>query len=173
MTTATARTLFAVTATPQAEPMPWPGYEPSRGEAALLDWGWAASRLEGARRYWLATRQAGGSPHVRAVWAVWVDGLVAFSTGRETRKARNLAVEPRCSLAVEAGDDAVVAEGVAEEVTDRAGVERADAAYTAKYGSSMLVGDSAVFAVRPVVVIGISESDSSVRPTRWRLQSAT
>jgi hypothetical protein len=150
--------------------MPWPGYEPAPNEAALLDWSWAAFRLERARRYWLATRHAGGSPHLRAVWAVWVDGRLAFSTGRATRKARSLAVEPRCSLAIEFGEDAVVAEGVAEELTDRAPVERVDAAYTAKYGSSMLVGDSSVFAVRPLVVVGLSENDPSVRPTRWRLE---
>jgi pyridoxine/pyridoxamine 5'-phosphate oxidase len=148
--------------------MPWPGYEPERGDATLLEWSWAAARLDEARRYWLATARADGSAHLRAVWAAWVDGRLAFSTGRATRKARNLAVQPRCSLAIEAGDDSVVVEGVAEELTDRARIDRADAAYAAKYGSSMLVGDSPVFEVRPVLVIGFREDHPSVRPTRWR-----
>jgi len=158
-----------MSATPPAEPMPWPGYEHQPRDAGLLRWGWAAERLQEARRYWLGTRHADGSAHLRAVWAAWVDGRLAFSTGRATRKARNLLAEPRCSLAIEAGDDSVVVEGVAEELTDRARIGQADAAYTAKYGSSMLVGDSVVFAVRPVLVIGFRESDPSVRPTRWRL----
>jgi hypothetical protein len=155
--------------TPPAEPMPWPGYEPGARDAGLLRWSWAAERLQEARRYWLGTTHADGSAHLRAVWAAWVDDRLAFSTGRATRKARNLVAEPRCSMAIEAGDDSVVVEGVAEELTDRARIEQADAAYAAKYGSSMLVGDSVVFAVRPVLVIGFRESDPSVRPTRWRL----
>jgi hypothetical protein len=158
-----------MTLTPRAEPMPWPGYEPAPEASGLLDWTWAVARLAEARRYWLSTGRADGSAHLRAVWAAWVEGGLAFSTGRATRKARDLGADPRCSLAVEAGGDSVVVEGVAEELTNRAGIERADAAYVAKYGSSMLVGDSAVFAVRPLVVTGISESDPSVRPTCWRL----
>jgi hypothetical protein len=158
-----------MTSTPLAEPMPWPGYELPRGDAGLLPWSWAAGRLQEARRYWLASTHADGSAHLRAVWAAWVDGRLAFSTGRETRKARNLAAETRCSIATEHGHDSVIVEGVAEELTDRAAVERADMAYVAKYGSSMLVGDSPVFAVRPRFVIGFRERDRSVRPTRWRL----
>ena len=149
--------------------MPWPGYEPAPGQARLLEWSWAVGRLREARRYWLATTHADGSAHLRVVWAAWVRDRLAFSTGRATRKARNLAAEPRCSLAIEAGDESLVVEGVAEEVTEAALIREADAAYVAKYGSSMLIGDSPVFSVRPLVVIGVSESDPSARPTRWLL----
>ncbi len=157
-----------LTPTPIAEPMPWPGYQPERPDAGLLPWSSAEGRLHQARRYWLATSRADRSAHLRAVWAAWADGTLAFSTGRLTRKARNLALEPRCSIAVEHEDDSVVLEGVAEELTDRARIARADAVYVAKYGSSMLIGDSPVFAVRPLVVIGFHESDPTVGPTRWR-----
>jgi hypothetical protein len=150
--------------------MPWPGYEAPPGQARLLEWSWAVGRLREARRYWLATAHADGSAHLRAVWAAWVQGQFAFSTGRATRKARNLADDARCSLAVEAGDDSLVVEGVAEELTDSELIAAADAAYVAKYGSSMLIGDSPVFSIRPVVVIGFSEGDPSARPTRWRLR---
>jgi len=149
--------------------MPWPGYEPPPGQARLLEWSWAERRLREARRYWLATTHADGSAHLRAVWAAWVGGRLAFSTGRVSRKARNLAVEPRCSLAVEAGDDSLVVEGVAAELTDAALIAQADAAYVAKYGSSILVGDSPVYSVRPVIVIGFREDDPSARATRWRV----
>ena len=44
-----------------------------------------------------------------------------------------------------------------------------DAAYVAKYGSSILVGDSPVYSVRPVIVIGFREDDPSARATRWRV----
>jgi hypothetical protein len=66
------------------------------------------------------------------VWGAWVHDAVVFSTGRRTRKARNLLVRPRCLLTNEHADQAVVIEGVAAELTDPAELDRADAAYRAK-----------------------------------------
>jgi nitroimidazol reductase NimA-like FMN-containing flavoprotein (pyridoxamine 5'-phosphate oxidase superfamily) len=159
-----------VAAEPIAEPMPWPGYAPEGAGDALLAWTWAVERLAAARTYWLATTHAAGTSHLRPVWAVWSEGRLAFSTGRGTRKARNLARTPRCSVALREADGAVVVDGVAGEVVDAAARARIDAAYTAKYGSSMLIGESPVFAIRPTSVIGIGEAGGgSPRPTRWRL----
>jgi nitroimidazol reductase NimA-like FMN-containing flavoprotein (pyridoxamine 5'-phosphate oxidase superfamily) len=157
-----------VTDIPTAEPMPWPDYEPDGGDAELLPWSWAVERLQACRTHWLATARADGSAHLRPVWAAWSDGALAFSTGRTTRKARNLANDARCSMAVQEAGGSVVVDGVAAELTDPAARERADAAYKQKYGSSMQVGDSPVFAVRPIVVVGINEDGGSLRPTRWR-----
>ena len=156
-------------AEPRAERMPWPGYEPERPGAGLLPWSWALERLERSRRYWLATARADGSPHVMPVWAAWHEGALVFSTGAGTRKARNLRARPRCSVAIGDGAEAVVVEGVGEELSDPAALGRADAAYAAKYGSSMLLPDSPVFAIRPRVVTGVVESEGGPLPTRWRL----
>ena len=38
-------------------------------------------------------------PHVTGVGALWVDGSFWFETGERTRKGRNLARDPRCTLA--------------------------------------------------------------------------
>lgn len=156
---------------PRAERMPWPGYTPTEAEARLLRWGWAVERLQRSRRFWLATAGPEGSPHLAAIWAVWTGDALAFSTGRQTRKARNLAVRPRCTVSTESGGEAVVVEGVAGEVTDPERLARIDDDYTAKYASSMLVPDSPVFAVRPLLVSGIVDSNGFVLPTRWRLAS--
>jgi hypothetical protein len=71
-----------------------------------------------ARTTWLATVNEDGSPHVTAVGALWLDGAFWFQTG-DTRKGRNLARDPRCSVAVSIRDADVVIEGHAARVTDR------------------------------------------------------
>lgn len=149
--------------------MPWPGYGTPRAGASLLPWEWAEQRLAGSRRYWVASARADGTPHLAAVWAVWVDGALCFSTGRLTRKARNLAARPRCTVATESGEEAVVLEGDAVEVPSGPERDLIDAAYAAKYGSSMLIGDSPVIAVRGVLVSAVVDGDAPVLPTRWRL----
>jgi len=71
-----------------------------------------------ARTTWLTTLNEDGSPHVTAVGAVWVDGAFWFQTG-DTRKGRNVARDPRCSVALSIRDADVVVEGHAARVTDR------------------------------------------------------
>ncbi len=71
-----------------------------------------------ARTTWLSTVNEDGSPHVTAVGALWLDGSFWFQTGSGTRKGRNVARDPRCSIAVSIRDADVVAEGEAERETD-------------------------------------------------------
>lgn len=72
-----------------------------------------------ARTTWLATVNEDGSPHVTAVGAIWHDGTFWFQTGVGTRKSRNVARDPRCSVALSICDADVVIEGDAARVTDR------------------------------------------------------
>lgn len=67
---------------------------------------------------WLATIDADGSPHVTGVGALWVDGSFWFETGRTTRKGRNLARDPRCTISLATDVFDLVVEGEAELVTD-------------------------------------------------------
>ncbi len=71
-----------------------------------------------ARTTWLTTLNEDGSPHVTAVGALWLDGAYWFQTGDGTRKSRNVARDPRCSVAVSVLDADLVVEGDAEHVTD-------------------------------------------------------
>lgn len=73
---------------------------------------------------WLTTLDPDGAPHVTPVGAIWVDGTFWFQTGR-TRKARNLARDPRCTLAVSIRGADVVIDGTAERVTGEAELRRA------------------------------------------------
>ncbi len=82
-----------------------------------------------SRTTWLTTINEDGSPHTTPVGAIWVDGSYWFQTGTGTRKSRNVARDPRCSVAVSIRDADVVIEGTAVPVTDPAAVARAAKAW--------------------------------------------
>jgi hypothetical protein len=77
-----------------------------------------------SRTTWLATVNEDGGPHVTAVGALWLDGSYWFQTGARTRKGRNVARDPRCSIAVSLRDADVVVEGDATRVRDPDAVAR-------------------------------------------------
>ncbi|MGH9079740.1 MAG: pyridoxamine 5'-phosphate oxidase family protein [Acidimicrobiales bacterium] len=76
-----------------------------------------AQDAHNSRTTWLTTINEDGSPHVTAVGALWLDGTFWFQTG-DTRKRRNVARDPRCSIALSIRDADVVVEGDAVSVTD-------------------------------------------------------
>jgi hypothetical protein len=96
----------------------------------LLDWQRVEGRLDqgiteapdtgGPNRHtcWLATINGDGSPHVTGLGGLWVDGAFWFQTGDRTRKAKNIARDPRCTLSVATHEFDLVMEGVATKVTD-------------------------------------------------------
>jgi PPOX class probable F420-dependent enzyme len=96
----------------------------------LLEWERIESRLArgvtqapgtgGPNRHtcWLATIDRDGGPHVTGVGALWHDGTFWFETGEGTRKGRNLARDPRCTLSVATDVFDLVVEGEAHRVTD-------------------------------------------------------
>jgi hypothetical protein len=69
---------------------------------------------------WLATIDADGRPHVTAVGAQWHDGSFWFETGPTTRKARNVARDPRATLSLALHDYDIVIEATVEHVVDPA-----------------------------------------------------
>jgi hypothetical protein len=107
------------------------------------------------------------------VWGVWHDGAFWFSSGRPSRKARNLAADPRCVVTTENPVDPVVVEGTAEVVTDpEALTPRMLALENAKYQTdySIELLDPAVnttIRVRPRWAFGLAEGDFTGSPTRW------
>ena len=59
-----------------------------------------APEAHNSRTKWLATINEDGSPHLTAVGALWLDDTFWFQTGAGTRKSRNIALDPRCSISV-------------------------------------------------------------------------
>jgi Pyridoxamine 5'-phosphate oxidase len=100
-------------------PLSWePGLRSWAAVAKKLDAGSApAPDAANSRTTWLSTVNQDGSPHVTAVGALWVDGTFWLQTGAGTRKGRNVARDPRCSVAVSIRDADVVIEGDARRVT--------------------------------------------------------
>lgn len=100
---------------PKASRPHMPGYGILDAESAkgLLPWNWATDRLTKAHTYWVATTRPDGAPHVMPVWGVWLNDTFSFSTGNQSRKARNLAENPRCVIACELNQDQIMVEGVA------------------------------------------------------------
>ena len=99
-----------------------------------VDWAAVAEKLDAgsapapdalnSRTTWLSTVNEDGSPHVTAVGALWLDGTFWFQTGAGTRKGRNVARDPRCSIAVSIRDADVVIEGDAARVTEPGALAR-------------------------------------------------
>ena len=136
----------------------------------LLPWAWAEERLTANRNYWLATVRPDGRPHVQAVWGVWVDGALWFSTGAESRKARNLAANPACVVTTQDADEPVVVDGEAVVVDPDEALAIAGGAYHGKYAPHRLdpvLGP--IFRVRPTVAFGLIEDESQFAgtATRW------
>jgi general stress protein 26 len=140
----------------------------------LLSWSWAQERLERTWNYWVATTRPDGRPHAMAVWGVWLDQAFYFSTGRLTRKARNLAQNPSCVICTESAAEAVIVEGIAEAISDPAFLTQLASVYQAKYQESY-PNDSNVYAVRPKVVFGFVENAAEFAgsATRWSLSDPT
>jgi nitroimidazol reductase NimA-like FMN-containing flavoprotein (pyridoxamine 5'-phosphate oxidase superfamily) len=150
-----------------------PGYGikgPDEG-SGLLPWSWAVERLVASHDYWVVSVDADGAPAVMPVWGAWLDDALWFSSSPGSRRARNLARDPRCAITTDNALEPVVVHGAAERVTDRAAVETFTAAINPKYDEEITVeffAENALFAVRPRVVLALTEADFTGSPTRWQ-----
>jgi hypothetical protein len=95
------------------EPLPW-----SRPHDLL-----AAGIFLGTA--FLGTVRPDGRPHAAGIGAVWLDRDIYFTSGPKTRKSRNLAVNPACTISARLATIDIVFEGEAARVTDRPTLERA------------------------------------------------
>ncbi len=140
--------------------------------AGLLPWSWAAERISKSHNYWLATARPDGRPHVMPVWGIFLDDVFYFSTGQRSRKARNLAANPHCVVCTENADEAVIVEGVADEITDMSVLGPFIDAYKAKYDWQIEPEQEPLYFIRPRVVFAFIENaeDFPGSATRWRFR---
>jgi nitroimidazol reductase NimA-like FMN-containing flavoprotein (pyridoxamine 5'-phosphate oxidase superfamily) len=134
-----------------------------------------------------------GRPHVMPIIGMWMDGAFYFISGERTRKARNLAREPRCvvvtgSTTLPSLD--LIVEGDAAMVTDDAALRSVTEAYRTRMEWPLEVRDGrvegpnaptagpppyAVWRITPSSVIGLPgmtgmeqfKPEELPRPTRW------
>jgi hypothetical protein len=113
--------------------------------------------------YVLGTTRQDGRPHAAVVGAVWYDGDLYFTSGPGTRKSRNLAANPACTVAVRLKDIDVVLEGTATRVTDRATLEELARRYREGGWPAEVEGDA----------FTAPYSAPSAGPPPWRLYRFT
>jgi PPOX class probable F420-dependent enzyme len=152
--------------------MPGYGVLPADQGSGLVPWAEVQRRLTVSHDYWVATVRPDGRPHVMPVWGVWLDGRLWFSSGRRSRKARNLEADPRCTVTTDDARDPAVLDGRAERVVGADGIAAFVGAANAKYGGLLTTEFldpevNGTYAVRPERVIAISEDDFTGSPTRW------
>jgi hypothetical protein len=94
------------------------------------------------RRMYLGTVRPDGRPHSAGIGATWYEGDMYFVSGMGTRKSRNLAANPACTLALALGDMDVVLEGDAQIVTDAAVLEPLAALYNSGGWPASVEGDA-------------------------------
>ncbi len=153
---------------PRAKRPHMPGYGVPKSTRGLLSWKWAEQRLKKSHNYWMVTSRPGGAPHAMPVWGIWVDSVFYFSTGRTSRKAKNLTRNGHCVVCNELAEEAVIVEGVAKEVKDAKLIEQLGAPYHAKYKPWKLDPEMGpVYAVTPRIVFGMYEKKFSMSATRW------
>jgi hypothetical protein len=156
------------------EPTPsWPavpaGYGVDRESGppgVALPWATVVTWLSEARNYWLCTVRRDGRPHVKPVWALWLDDAVVFSTSPDSVSGRHLRTDPRATMHLE-GEHVAVVEGEVERLADAPDgfVSR----YEEKYGWRVDPSDAGtpLMALRPRVVLSWDEAELGATMTRW------
>ena len=114
--------------------------------AAVTPWLEAQKQLADARHYWLATVRPDGRPHMMPLFAVWLDGALHFTAGKNTRKARNLALNPHCVITAAGKGLDLIVEGEAVKVRDEATLGRVAEVYASKYGWQLTLRDGVYLA---------------------------
>ena len=92
--------------------------------------------------FFLGTLRPDGRPHAAGIGAVWLDGDVYFTSSPDTRKARNLAANPACTISVQLEDIDLVLEGEASRVTHGVTLEQVAALYRGAGWPAEVEGDA-------------------------------
>ncbi len=157
---------------------------------APIPWSRAVDQLEDFattdthKTFWLATVRPDGRPHIAGVGALWVDGKFYFTSGAGTRKSRNLAENPNCTISVSLPTLDLVVEGTASRLTDQATLQDMAERYAAQ-GWPASASDDALtaafsapsagpppwnlYVVTPVTAFGVATAEP-YGAMRWRFE---
>jgi F420H(2)-dependent biliverdin reductase len=110
-----------------------------------------SQRLESESNIWLATTRPDGRPHLVPVWFAWLDGEFYILTPGSTVKARNLIANPHASIALENGNQPMIAECIARRL-DTPYVPELTTAFWTKYEWDITHDGeyNAMFALKPI-----------------------
>ncbi len=151
-----------------------PGYDMMfQKDRSSLPWKWAVDNLAKAHNYYLATTRSDGRPHVMPIWGIWLDHAFYFSTGKKSRKSKNLSLNGYCVICPENAANAVILEGTAKRLRKGSLREKVITTYKRKYHSDLAeYATDPIYEVRANVVFGISQN-LGANPTRWRFRMSS
>ena len=92
--------------------------------------------------FFLGTARPDGRPHAAGVGALWFDGDLYIVSGPQTRKSRNLAATPACTISVRLEGIDLILEGEATRVTDQPTLEEAARLYREAGWPAEVEGDA-------------------------------
>jgi hypothetical protein len=147
-----------------------PGYDEmiQASGGKTLPWSWALDRMCQCRNLWLTTVRPDGRPHMMPVWGLWLDDGFAFSTGAQSRKAKNIRANPNVAVATDDGAEALIIEGTVIEMPASSHAAFIQA-YKHKYDWELTADLGPFYLVRPQVAFGIREygDRETGGVTRW------
>jgi hypothetical protein len=133
--------------------------------------------------FWLATTRPDGRPHVVGIGALWFQDRFWFVAGPRTVRARNLAGNPVCVIALAPAGLDLTVEGTVAKVTDEATLQRIAERY-ADHGWAPTVREGAFFhdysapsagpppwylyEMTPTAAIAMATDDTHSGATRYR-----
>ena len=153
--------------------MPGYGIRPPDEGSGLLPWSWAAERLHRSHNFWVVTLWPDGRPHAMPVWGVWDNGgFFWFTSAVRSRKALNVANDPRCIVTTEDEQHPVVLNGEGEIRTADDELASVLQLVNAKYGTDYAMAfmdpaKNATIRVSPQWAFGVDAEDFTGSPTRW------
>ena len=118
----------------------------TNGVLTVTPWSKALDQLEKAGKYWLATVNSEGHPHVMPVFGVWLNGRLYFTSNSTTHKAKNISHNPRCVISTTGITLDLIIIGEAVKVIGEARLRRVAQLYNSKYGWHLKVQDGAYLA---------------------------
>jgi hypothetical protein len=110
-----------------------------------LDWTQAREALLNVPdrcTFFLGTTSPDGRPHAAGIGAVWFEDTLYLVSGPTTRKSRNLAANPACTISVGLTGIDLIIEGDATRVTDPATLDRVAAHYRSLGWPAEVAGDA-------------------------------
>jgi hypothetical protein len=134
--------------------------------------------------FFIGTVRPDGRPHSAGVGALWHDDELYCTSGPGTRKSRNLADNPRCTISAHLPGIDLVFEGVAVRVTDGPTLEKVAARYRDLGWPAKVDGDAftapfsapsagpppwQVYRVAFHTVFGVASAEPN-GATRWRFE---
>ncbi|MEU3163875.1 pyridoxamine 5'-phosphate oxidase family protein [Streptosporangium sp. NPDC006930] len=153
----------------------------STDEATVKPWDEARVCLESAPKAWLSTVWPDGRAHAAPVLPVWAGGAPWITTRPNSRKGRNLAVNPHCAITAAGENLDLVIEGNATRAREEAELRQVAAAFKAKYHWELMVRDGSAYSddlpgspeygfyrVTPTRAFGYGSDGRTA--TRWRFE---